>query len=669
MYQNTRRQLITKASLNPFNDKFDIEQFKPLFNEYKKEELSEIISISSAFFFFNRFHREFYNLLADLIKSTDKDLGKVVDLIFAGFNRNYLVNHKMTIDETAESDEFDMRKYAARTLQSKDKGIGDVNLIAMLETEADSLNLTCNLLRHLLEDQFNDANYVDPVAPIARFMHIQYSSSLYYTLKTTYEDALWNNGDFSFREEFKAIHLNFEDQKRFFAKKAGHFRFQAISFQQLMSIKRAIELKSPAGLAFIKRLLITKNGATIKDVEIVNGRIVVNLDKSQHVDDLYSEINLLATIESFYPFIDLYKNNPTANGLSISDFVVLFSIIQQLLSNAVDKPLDTSLYSLQDLDRYPIKINAQELSRCLSLITKFSLVQIQYFLMSISSQFSERIDLWNSPLLFYNECYYFSYISIISPIATNLVDVWLDRTGYKLDARGPLFEKYIKNEIDEICRSRGFHCKIERRNKFSYNKKSEEIDAIFALKDIAFVCEVKCTKYSLTPREDHNVYSTLKGAATQANRKCQFIKDMMETDSGLKEMLDGKKIVPLIITNYPLFTGLSLEDVPVIDFFLIKSYLETGKMSSGYFNTEDGVTQKVELYSELFYSNEKEMNQNIADYLRSPPPVVNLFDKYKIVPSKITPEGLPFEVWTQYCRDIEAPSLEQQAEGRASQSR
>jgi hypothetical protein len=229
--------------------------------------------------------------------------------------------------------------------------------------------------------------------------------------------------------------------------------------------------------------------------------------------------------------------------------------------------------------------------------------------------------------------------------------VWLDRTGIKLDSRGPLFERYIKTEIAEICRIRGFSCKIEQRNKFFYNKKSEEIDIIFALRDIAFVCEVKCIKYSSTPREDHNAYGTLKQAAIQANRKCQFIRDMMQTDNDLKDMLNGKTLAPLIITNYPLYTTLNLANVQVIDFFLIKSYLETGKISSGYYATAGGVTQMVQIKSKYFYTTEKEMNDNIFNYLKAPPSIMNLFDKYKIVSSKFTPEWLSFEVWTQYCID------------------
>jgi hypothetical protein len=105
MHQNIRKQLTASIKLNPFNDQFDINHFNRLFEDYHNE-LPELTSIASAFFILNNFHGGFYKQLAELIKSADNNINKVVDLIFAGFNRNYLVDQMKTHEENTMEEEF-----------------------------------------------------------------------------------------------------------------------------------------------------------------------------------------------------------------------------------------------------------------------------------------------------------------------------------------------------------------------------------------------------------------------------------------------------------------------------------------------------------------------------------------------------------------------------------
>jgi len=648
MLPATRKILMTNPAFNPFHDKFDILEFEKVIGKYDLTNMEELNSIISSFVFFNKFHTDFYLQVVELIRATDKNIKKVIDLIFVGFNRNYFVNHQLSFEEIATTKEVSMIGYSARKVKSVDPTLGEINIIDALETDTDALNLICNLLRHIILEPFPERAYENPVVPIELFKSIHLSASVYYTLKSVYEDGLWNNGEFKFNRENNAIHIVFPNQTRLLLYKIGHFRTQANALERIFFLRRIIEEKSKIGVSIENALQSTKKDKKIKYVNIINGSIVVGLAKKKSLKDLDSELTIIGTIAAYYPFIDLYADNISAQNLSISDFVVLLSCIQEILQNAQDNPIETSLMSLDDMAKYPIKMAVNDLKNYLNQRTTYSEKQINLFLQTIACSFDERIDIWTAPILFYEGFYYFSFLSLGNPIVLNLIDIWLEKTGYPLENRGKLFEDYIKAQLTNTLNKRNFSFKIEHRNNFFSDGLKEEVDLLFALKKMVFVCEVKCMKYSTTSREDHNSYKTLKKASEQAKRKCAFIQKAVDGDDILNEMLKDKTIAPLIIINYPLYTGLDIDGVSVIDFLTLDNYFSSGSVSSGYYKKERGVTQSVRSSTEKYYTDEDSMNINIHSFVKLPTPVSRLLKEYKIVTSKFTPSTFPFEVYSEH---------------------
>lgn len=643
-----RKELINNISLNPFNDKFDINALKKAVqSSTDKNDKSAIIR---SFALLHNLHSEFYKQVASFLKSIDGNPQKIVDLVYTGFNRNYLVYEDKLTQRFSNENSISIHDVAALKIKSVDQNLGEINAISALETEIDALTVVCNLLRHIITEFESNFTHEQPVVAIEQFKYVHFAACVYYTIKTIYEDGLWNGGEFTFDPTEPGIRVTFPDKNRLLCYKAGHTRLQSIALHHYFFLKEQIGNKTILGKALLDNLLHKKKDKKIKTVKIENGALSIFLAKKRNSNGFSSELSALGAVYAFYPFIEIHEPNVGAENLSISDYVALLGCLQEILEHTRKLSIDTSLMSIEDTHRYPIKIAEEKIASYLIDRTYYTHKQIDYFLQKIRCSLDERIDLWTTPIFLYNRYYYFSYISLYSPIIGNLIDHWLEQTGYSLDKRGALFEKHIKGQLAILLSRKGYYHRIFPANKVRLAGTEEEVDLILSLKNIVLVCEVKCIKYATTARSEHNAYKILAGASTQVIRKTKFIKEHFKKEPKFSELIINKKIVSLVITNYPLFTGITINDIPIIDFYLLESYLNSGALSSGVYVGKHKA-KIIETSRESLYENEDEMNEKLVSYITSPPPVVKLTENYKMTSSRFTPSSFPLGIYSEFCTD------------------
>lgn len=136
-------------------------------------------------------------------------------------------------------------------------------------------------------------------------------------------------------------------------------------------------------------------------------------------------------------------------------------------------------------------------------------------------------------------------------------------------------------------------------------------------------------------RDTYNNLKILRKAAKQIVRKAGFIENNKEYLAGDIGDIGEKEIVKVIITNYPIFAGSKVEDIPVIDFYLFDSYIRSGKLTRAMIvpSDADGI---IEYGEELYYRNETELCQNMREFIENPPSIEEQRRKIRIKERDLT---------------------------------
>lgn len=335
-------------------------------------------------------------------------------------------------------------------------------------------------------------------------------------------------------------------------------------------------------------------------------------------------------VDLYYPFI--YKERiEEIKELSINDMIIMFT----RLSNLINKIIDTKKEKKQRMSLLSVKISRKDIVRLLKQTTIYSKKQIELFLEMNTNTMDNncRINLRSKPLLLLGNTYLCLVSAIVTPNYSYLTDVWLDAAGVDLTRRGKDFERYIKKSLEDVLSKKGYSYNIPQINKFT-NKdgKYEEIDLLINLKNVVVIAEVKCIKYAMECRDTHNNLKIVKNAANQIKRKADFIKVHKDELSDFIGDMEGKKIIKVIITNYPIFAGSDVDDIPIIDFYLFDSYFRSGKLTHAVLGSN--IVSEVDVIP--YYSNEDELCTELENFLDNPPSIDELKKKIKLEERKLS---------------------------------
>jgi hypothetical protein len=93
-------------------------------------------------------------------------------------------------------------------------------------------------------------------------------------------------------------------------------------------------------------------------------------------------------------------------------------------------------------------------------------------------------------------------------------------------------------------------------NKYGYKlDQIEEIDLIINLHDIVSIGELKCIRYPMELRNYFYNRKRLINGCNQIIRKSAYMQNNAEEFKKDIGDIAEKKIIPIVITNYPIFVG------------------------------------------------------------------------------------------------------------------
>ncbi len=146
----------------------------------------------------------------------------------------------------------------------------------------------------------------------------------------------------------------------------------------------------------------------------------------------------------------------------------------------------------------------------------------------------------------------------------------------------------------------------------------EEIDLLFRIGGRVVVGEVKCLVAPNESIERFNHLSKLEEAARQAKRKAEWLSKNMPLVEDLLGVDAAKaEIIPLVVLNQRIGSGLVIDGVAITDIFLLELFANDGEYSSGAAMTKG----KKAVTFTTFYRNQEEAESAITKVFSSPPPL------------------------------------------------
>lgn len=642
-----RKLLKDNLELNPFNDKFQKESYykfileKLSYEQLQNDELNEVLKVLP---FLNDNFKEFYEYIKQNILNSNLHFNQLIDLLFSSFNRNFLILYKQIEQEAKNNKDINQKRFYSYKVHTQDKSVGKIEAAAALESDIDALIYVINYLRYFSDKTIQIDNRKNNVHPVEISIRIAFSSNYYNVLKSIYDDSIWNMGIWKLHYDGlkPKLQVIYKDTELLILNKVGLLRLQRNISSNVFFAINEIHKNSNYGRLIAKAIEQKYRQKRIKSVSIKDGFIHYQLAKGFGKNELYTELKNSTAYFTYYIFLKNIQFE-SFHELALSDLMKLFSLLQDLIEEVAKIDFDDSVYSINDNKKFPIKIAHNVLVNYLLERSTYSKPQITVFIELISFKFGERINLWDRPFVRYNGSYYINYLPTLAPIILNLIDYWIEKGGYDLDIRGKFLEKYLQNELDRILSEKGYFNNVIKRSKLiNKQKKFEELDLVIILKSVVIVAEVKCIKYPFDERDQHNSLKRLSKGVQQIKRKKEFIEKYKDEIPELADAVNDKELIPLVITNLPVFSGYSIEDVPIADFYLFESYFSTGKMTNGkiYRGGQDEIINEV-----FYYKNENEMNKNIKTFFKNPYPIKELKGLYQIVEQKISFETFAYDLY------------------------
>lgn len=589
--------------LNPFHYKFDLKYTENLLNEINNNKNSidknneYIVSILKSLKSFNDIYTRLIKDIDECLRCLLLDKSELESILTAYANYIFIYMTKELIPKQA-------------VLNNQ-----------LIREKANELALNCELIcsvNNILFSYFNyfysqniiKVNKLDKKSKYDLISILNFTSHVIVGLKEAYEYILYNK---------YFVYVKDEDDKKIIKCEPSDLNLIKTMCinglrQSNLTIETSLYLNGTELFKdYINNFKKNLKKKQIKTISINNTVVDFNIAKSKKVKTNEYEEYLF----KIFPFFDYIMNDQTST--LITDFEILYSQMLKLF-NAVK---NSDYKKTSEIEKFPAKILKRKLIEYLKNTTNISSDKVIKFV-KLNTNNGAAIDLFNKPFIEEDGYLYFHLLNTVDNSPVSLIYRWLEEFGFKTNELGAIFENYTKTNLDRILNDKNINYKIiETKNFQLKNGKSEEIDLIIVFDKIVLLGEMKSIKFPVGERETDNARKRIYDGIDQIIRKKQFITDN-ETELDIYTGdISNKKIIPFVLTNYPVLTGCNYKNIPIIDIkaffnYLSKGYLEIGSVSN----------KKLEKHTTIYYYNTKEeFEDNIENYLLNPIPVTSYFDK------------------------------------------
>ncbi|EIB6894444.1 hypothetical protein J587_2621 [Acinetobacter baumannii 144107] len=357
--------------------------------------------------------------------------------------------------------------------------------------------------------------------------------------------------------------------------------------------------------------------------------------------------SILTSYSSYFSLKnDFLEKKSTSLNFSFLD---IFNVFIQLSSLSYYILEQIRYQNYFDYNKLCPEIDLLELINHLDFInnTDFSSEIIKFI--SFNPKRKIKADLWRMPIIkLENGKIILCLASLLHPNYSRCLEGWIQEADEKLDEKGQKFEISFRNEIREILQENellynDYYVYEPISENITFNEEKYEIDILFRIGNHIFIGEAKCLVSADSPVSNWNIYKSLRKGSSQAIERKNFIIKNIKKFSELlkyKGEISNLKIIPFIVNSNRIFTGLIIDNIPVIDPIIFNQYFKNNNLTILAVNN-------IVLASLELYKNKAELINNFEKYINYPPTIQTLKDRVKFLDPMLIPT--PTSNYENYC--------------------
>ena len=598
------------AAYKPTSDKYDGEEIVGILNKLEedgievtqeeKDKLGDFLEISD---YFHGLVNEIYVHIKKDFNDFNMKGEDIMEFFIADLNREYRVVHNK-MQEAARQQPKGTYLYQDMTNPRLQLPSGEfVDARAALEASTEAINMICNYLRFFLKEEFVNEE-ADPKLFAANVLRIYRMADVNVTFKHSYDDILYNGGFIKIEREKQLFTFDYDNYHELKLLRIGDMMFN----ERMMHVNTRYRLEG-------KKLQLGKYIANyrIKRCKLQRGSVSLDFGQGDPKGHRIIAMEMESAIDAFYEYLDVNVKLEKMGGILLAEALAVWTALRYVCYESFEKlDCDVSMFTKEQMDAIPRLFKKVDLIGYIEKLTGIRKNKVKAALESFEADWGRYNDIWTSPLILKGDYYSVPFFPIINSVSFNIIDTLLDRGGYDLDERGVVFEQYVFNRI--MSEKHDYAIAGSASKYYGSKEDGEEIDLIVILKNLVILGEAKCIHYSMEPQDYYNALDRLTHGAEQANKKAVFVEKHPELFDELGDVR-GKKVLPIVVTNYPTFVGFERNGVYVIDSLSLISYLNVGCITMREMSWTDNPIKQ----ARFFYHNEDEYSSNFEAYLQHNP--------------------------------------------------
>ncbi len=602
----------------PFSKKFDLKRTTKEFGEdvtEKEEEVLKFIAIC------NQYNIEIQKNIVDAFTRLNLTKIEILDFCHRAINKHLIeIKPKIFSQYIKENDASTIGNIEFSKF--KQENGSEINIQQIIEIGGDILSFLISLIN---DWKFSKNLFAPSINPTddefgRYFSYIWFNTNVLLNLESSYEILLFENGDFESNPNFDEFKIT-------------------TNLKLIRLLTQAADIRTNSNLNETSYYLsgiytkVHKEKIGAKSLSIKNG--FLNITKGIVKE---SSIKLSADANVFIRFYHFQEEKiKHFNGLTLMDINEVLILIVGFINLISEKLSATGTLSIYDT---PSRINEKDLIEFLIECTDYDRETLEKIISAITSN-DKKPYLWRKPFYKIDKTLYFCLVTLNAPNYSLLVEELIYAAGYSTRDGENLLKRFIEKEL-----------KLERI-KYSFSKVdlstivSDSSDLtnnlLYDLKDYYILIEPICYNHPIESEEIDNAIKLIGNRAYDLAGKTAF----------LNSRINDKGIIPIMISNHNALSSLRINNITTFDFNLFKNYFFTGEFR----NVQIAIKKNRKIEKEIsrieYYADENEFNSNFINFLRSPIPIISIFQKMAWKEIQVTPDDINIKITIDTIDQIE----------------
>lgn len=589
-------------SQNPFSDKFDIEEVKSFFEKNPNKQEASLISFS---LFTNQIYRNSRDKILEILEDLKLSEEELIKFFFKGINKAFIDSQKKfhkqlpNLSDKASSRGIDIEKLSFTKFDTE---LGnDIKVKEVYERGGDILNLFLNFINKNIDtlNNYSKKNReIDNLKLKVSFNTLWFHFSSIYSMNSFYEILDKEQGEIELQD------------KTFRIKTSDYYK----------KVRMLTNIGEIRNNSYLNEYSLRLNSRTLKkrktfiDFTEQNGGIKPVLGFDKNSDDS-------SYISKSLNIVGFTNEKIKSLGATVLEITEVFYLIEKLNSLIVRKKLKLDNDVISVIPYYIDKdILIKKIHECTSLLESI----IEKIVNGITEKDNSKPYFWRAPLYLCDEKIFLSFPLLNSPNYNLLLESVINSIDVEEKDRIDWFIKEITDEFQE--NDSEFFSIVSFKNK-------EFIKRYVVLELKSLYLFISPYIFNKFPIETEEINFSLNSINTHS----ELIKKEIISLSEIEGLSSDKLIVPIILSNYKIFSGLKFNDIPILDFGLLKNYLFTGQFMKARTSLSSKKRKGVIYNSFKYYKDEIEFNTNLVSFISSPIPINQRLNKIYLKEQEVFP--------------------------------